>query len=676
MKRHLTQFALVLLLPLILLSGFFLWLLVSQERTSIENHTLDTAQALSITIDREIYGLQRAAEIIGYSNILKNGRFDILQTTLRDMAAELKIIITIYDPEAKLLVSSDAAHLADVPLLSKADLEDVSAERPTYVSGILRAGQENSEYFTVLRQVRVEGRVQYYLALTMEAQRINDILNIQNIHKNWTAFVVDQNDNILARSSNREGYSGGLIPENLRAIAQEKAGDWSGEILDGNQVFGYYIRSDLSGWRTAIGINRAELNRPVWIAFAYFILSLAGTVLLSVLLAGFFGRKISRPVRKLAAQAKAVGDVQPFKPLKSGIDELDVVSDALVEADKRNRLKEVRLLEAQLRLQMALDAGNIGVWEYNPDDAEVTLDGRASQMLAFKDRYKINFDTDFMPLVYDEDKQRVEAALSGALQSGDIVRETFRIRDEDQLHPLWVTGIGRRIYTDSGKPSVLGLIVNVTAEQEALQQRDVVEQELNHRLKNMFAVIISLMNLSARGKTDVQDYVSQMRERMSALAGAFTLTYQNNTTALNTQTHISLNDLLRRLAEPYSFADRKRIHITGEELSCPVGHITPMSLVFHELVTNAVKHGALSVPQGFVEIRLSKRPPHMVIEWLEEQGPEITQEPSKRGFGSRLKQVSIDVQMQGSFKEIWAKQGLICIIELPLPVLSEQQAKH
>lgn len=676
MKRHLTQFALVLLLPLILLSGFFLWLLVSQERTSIENHTLDTAQALSITIDREIYGLQRAAEIIGYSNILKNGRFDILQTTLRDMAAELRIIITIYDPEAKLLVSSDAAHLADVPLLSKADLKHVSAERPTYVSGIMRAGQENSEYFTVLRQVIVEGRVQYYLALTMEAQRISDILNIQNIHKNWTAFVVDQNDKILARSSNREGYSGGLIPENLRAIAQEKAGNWSGEILDGNQVFGYYIRSDLSGWRTAIGINRAELNRPVWIAFAYFILSLAGTVLLSVLLAGFFGRKISRPVRKLAAQAKAVGDVQPFKPLKSGIDELDVVSDALVEADKRNRLKEVRLLEAQLRLQMALDAGNIGVWEYNPDDAEVTLDGRASHMLAFKDRYKINFDTDFMPRVYDEDKQRVEAALSGALQSGDIVRETFRIRDEDQTHPLWVTGIGRRIYTDSGKPSVLGLIVNVTAEQMALQQRDVVEQELNHRLKNMFAVIISLMNLSARGKTDVQDYVSQMRERMSALAGAFTLTYQNNTTALNTQTHISLNDLLRRLAEPYSFADRKRIHITGEELFCPVGHITPMSLVFHELVTNAVKHGALSVPQGSVEIRLSKRPPHMVIEWLEEHGPEITQEPSKRGFGSRLKQVSIDVQMQGSFKEIWAKQGLICIIELPLPDLSEQQAKH
>lgn len=676
MKRHLTQFALVLLLPLVFLSGFFLWLLVMHERTRIENQTLDVTQALSITIDREIYGLQRAAEIISYSNILRNGRFDILQTTLRDMAAELNIVMTIYDPEAKLLVSSDTDHISDIPLLTKADLERVSLEKPTYVSGLMRARPDDPYYFTVLRPVIVEGRLQYYLALSMEVQRISDILNIRDLHKNWTAFVVDPNDRVLARSSDSKAYVGKLIPDNLRAVTRDTEGFWRGTILDGNEVFGYYIRSDASGWRTAIGVNRTELSRPVWLAFAYFVFLLAGTILLSVVLAGFFGRKISRPVRKLAAQAKAVGDIAEVKPLKSGIEELDVVSVALVEADKRNRTKELRLLEAQLRLQMALDAGNIGVWEYNPDDGEVMLDGRASHMLAFQDRHKINFGTDFMPLVHDEDKLHVQTALGNALQSGEIVRETFRIRDEDQPHPLWVTGIGRRIYTDSGKPSVLGLIVNVTAEQMALQQREVVAQELNHRLKNMFAVIISLMNLSARGKTDVQDYVSQMRERMTALASAFTLTYQSNTTALSTQTHISLNDLLIRLAEPYGFADQERIRVTGEALLCPVGHVTPISLVFHELVTNAVKHGALSVPQGSVEIRLSKQKPVMTIEWLERHGPEIAQEPSKRGFGSRLKQMSIDVQMQGSFKEVWAKEGLICIIQLPLPDLSEQENRQ
>lgn len=674
MKRHLTLFALALLLPLIILVGFFLWLLVLQERSHIENQAFDVTQSLAVTIDREVYGLQRAAEIISYSNILKNGRFDILQTTLHDMAQELNINITVYDPEAKLLVASDPARVGDLPLLTKTDLAAAKAAGKPYVTGVRRAHENTPFCFTVVRPVFVDGKINYFLALSMEAQRITDLLNLSGISKNWIAVVVDQNDQVLARNNNSNDYTGQLIPDKLRAEAIDKQGRWRGQILDGNQVAGYYIRSPLSDWRIAIGVNRSELNWPVWVAFAYFIILLLGTLLLSALLAGFFGRRISKPVRKLAAQAMAVGDVQAIKPLGSGIRELDVVSEALIQADKRNRAKELKLLEAQLRLQMALDAGNIGVWEYNPEDAEVSLDGRASHMLAFKDRRKINFVTDFMPLVHEEDKLRVETALSNALTSGDIVRETFRIRDTEQPHPVWVTGIGRRIYTDIGKPSVLGLIVNVTAEQLALEQREVVAQELNHRLKNMFAVIISLMSLSARGKTDVQDYVGQMRERMTALAGAFELTYQKTPAVTGQHSTISLNELLTRLTQPYVFSDLERISIEGDALSCPVAHVTPMSLVFHELMTNSVKHGTLSVPQGHVRIELSAYEDFMRIEWRETGGPQIMQEPSQRGFGSRLKQLSIDVQMRGSFKEIWDKNGLVFVIELPLPDMPSEKS--
>ena len=666
MRRHLTQFALALLLPLIVLIGFFLWLLVLQERNHIENQTFEVTQSLTITIDREIYGLQRAAEIISYSSILKNGRFDILQNTLREMARELKINITLYDPEAKLLVASDPAQSGDVPLLSTADLERAQRAAPTYVTGVRRAHDKAPYYFSVIRPVFADGKIRYFLALTMEAQRISDLLNMGGLSKNWIAIVVDQNDQVLARSSNSIDYTGQLIPNNLRAVTQDMQGHWGGKILDGKEVFGYYIRSALNDWRVAIGVSRSEYNQPVWVASGYFVFLLLGTLLLSALLAGFFGRKISAPVKKLAAQAKAVGDVQSIRPLHSGISELDVVSDALIEADKRNRNKELKLLEAQLRLQMALDAGNIGVWEYNPEDAGVTLDGRASHMLAFQGRRQISFVEDFLPVVHEEDKLRVQTAMENALQSGDLVRETFRVYDADP-HTLWVTGIGRRIYTDSGKPSVLGLIVNVTAEQMALEQREVVAQELNHRLKNMFAVIISLMSLSARGKSDVEDYVRQMRERMTALAGAFELTYQKSAPGLVNKTHISLNDLLSRLARPYAFSEQERITVEGDALLCPVSHVTPMSLVFHELVTNSVKHGALSVPQGHVTIRLSKHDAFMRMEWLESDGPEILKEPAQRGFGSRLKQLSIDVQMQGSFKEIWDRKGLVCIIQLPLP---------
>lgn len=672
MKRHLTQFALVLLLPLIVLVGFFFWQLVLKERGLIESQAVDAAQSLSVVVDREVYGLQGAAEILSYSSILKTGQLDIFQSSAHDMARELKIRIALYDLESKPLVLSEPLLQKDWPLLTKSELQEASKLTKPYITGIARAHANAPYYYTVVRPVYVEGQARYYLGLSMDVRRISDLLTLSGISERWIVAVIDRDNHILARNKDSEAYAGKLAPLSLIENTKAMQGRWEGQTLDGTNVLAFYNRSYLSDWRIVIGIKRSEFNQPLWNALGYFVLLAFGTILLSAILAGFFGRRIAAPVKRLAAQAKSIGGSQPVAPLKSGIRELDIVSDALILADERRRKKEVSLLESQLRLQMALDAGRVGVWEFNPETQELKLDGRTSQMLAFDGRLSADFTKDFLPSIHEDDRVRVEVALKNILTTGEIVRETFRICDEGHKNFVWVNGIGRRIYTDEGKPSVLGLIVNVTAEQLALEQREVVAQELNHRLKNMFAVIMSLMSLSARGKTDVQDYVRQMRERITALAGAFELTYQKGASVTKEGASISLNDLLAQLVRPYAFSEHERITIEGDTLPCAVTHVMPMSLVFHELITNSLKHGALSVPQGKVHVFLSHNDSHMQIEWRESDGPEILHEPSQRGFGSRLKQMSIDVQMQGSYTEIWDKKGLICIIRLPLPHIMKQ----
>lgn len=657
----------MLLLPLIVLVGFFFWQLVLKERGLVENQAVDAAQALSVVVDREVYGLQGAAEILSYSSILKTHQLDIFQSSAHEMARELKIRITLYDLEANPLVLSEPSLQKDLPLLTKNELQAASKISKPYITGITRAHDAADYYFTVVREVAVEGKPQYYLGLSMDVRRIADLLTLSGISEKWIVAVIDQDNHILARNKDSAAYAGRTAPLSLIENTKGLQGRWEGETLDGTDVLAFYSRSLLSDWRVVIGIKRSEFNQPLWNVLGYFVLLALGTILLSAILAGFFGRRIAAPVRRLAAQAKSIGGSQPVAALNSGIRELDIVSDALILADERRRKKEVSLLEAQLRLQMALDAGRVGVWEYNPETKELKLDGRTSQMLAFDGRLSADFTTDFLPSIHVEDRIRVEAALKRVLITGEIVRETFRICDEDHSNFVWVNGIGRRIYNDEGKPSVLGLIVNVTAEQMALEQREVVAQELNHRLKNMFAVIISLMSLSARGKTDVQDYVKQMRERMTALAGAFELTYKKGASVTEEGASIALNDLLAQLALPYAFSEQGRITIEGDMLPCAVAHVMPMSLVFHELVTNSLKHGALSVPQGRVNVFLSKNDDDMQIVWRETDGPEIAHEPSQRGFGSRLKQMSIEVQMQGSYTETWDKSGLVCIINLPLP---------
>lgn len=673
MKRHLTRFALALSLPLIVLAGIFLAVLVRQEREHLDEQALEVTQSLTALVEREINGLINVARIISASGILQSSAPVRGLKNLSDMAHALKVHIALYDHAGNIVFLSDLESKHEVPHLTKSDIEAAATAKSAYLTSVRQANKTDPYYFDIVLPVRVEDKTQYWLALSMEAEHISKLLRTSVIDENWLALVVDQNNRILARSDQEQDYTGQLIADELLSKMQAAYGSWSGRILDGRQFFGYYTSPVGSGWRVVAGVNQSESDHPIWFAIGYFTVLLGGALCLSAFLAGYFGRKIAVPVKKLAEQAQRVGDSVPVIPMHSGIHELDVVSDALVEAGQRNRLKEQKLTEAQLRLQMALDVGNIGVWEYDPETETAMIDVRTSQMLTYQEIHQVYYLHDFLPMIVEEDRPLVVKGLEKALRTGEVVREIYRVRDNEQGSTIWVSSMARAIKQESGKVSLLGLIVNVTAEQKAQVQREVVAHELSHRLKNMFAVITSLMNLTAHGKTDVQDYVRQMRERIAALANAFELSYQKGSFESGQDKFVSLNALLQRLSDPYTFGEDGRIFIEGDALRCPLSHVTPISLVFHELVTNSIKHGALSLPTGHVIIRLSLHASFMQMQWIEKGGPEITGEPVQRGFGTRLKELSIDVQMQGSFREIWSKEGLICIIQMPLPDLPDDE---
>jgi two-component sensor histidine kinase len=123
-----------------------------------------------------------------------------------------------------------------------------------------------------------------------------------------------------------------------------------------------------------------------------------------------------------------------------------------------------------------------------------------------------------------------------------------------------------------------------------------------------------------------------------------------------------------------SFPDRERISIEGDALYAPLP-MSPMSLVFHELMTNSVKHGErCQCRRGHVRIELSAYEDFMRIEWRETGGPQIMQETVTAWFWPRLKQLSIDVQMRGLFNEIWDKKRPCFVIELPLPDMPSERA--
>ena len=105
-------------------------------------------------------------------------------------------------------------------------------------------------------------------------------------------------------------------------------------------------------------------------------------------------------------------------------------------------------------------------------------------------------------------------------------------------------------------------------------------------------------------------------------------------------------------------------------ITCPNKMLGPqaaqsIAIVLHELVTNAVKYGALSVPAGHVRVECSLKPNQdLLIRWTEAEGPEVTP-PSREGFGTRAIKMLIQNQLQGDVHFNWHPTGLACLIDIP-----------
>ena len=205
----------------------------------------------------------------------------------------------------------------------------------------------------------------------------------------------------------------------------------------------------------------------------------------------------------------------------------------------------------------------------------------------------------------------------------------------------------------------------------ARERSDLLARELNHRVKNLFSVILAIISMAGRGASaEVRNAILDLRERIHALSLAHAVSQG--------QLHqeiIALKDFLSSTLEPYrgeNPAD-SRVSMEGPSVDIPAKSVTPMGLVVHELATNAVKYGALSVPDGRVVIEwevLARDPeleggPILAMTWSERGGPPA-QQPKREGFGSTMLRLAAH-QLQGTFDRRWTADGLVAELRLPLP---------
>jgi two-component system CheB/CheR fusion protein len=201
--------------------------------------------------------------------------------------------------------------------------------------------------------------------------------------------------------------------------------------------------------------------------------------------------------------------------------------------------------------------------------------------------------------------------------------------------------------------------IDVTSLRKAEAHHKVLIAELNHRVKNMLTVVISIVEQTYRTSSDPQDFKDRFVGRIRAMANSYELLSREN------WTEARIGELLRPELAPFGM---ERVHADGPAIKLNPRQAMSLGMIVHELATNASKYGALSAANGKVDITWKEDSGtagrEVVFIWRESDGPQIA-EPAKRGFGLKLIQSETSYGLGGSAGIDFNPTGLSITLRFP-----------
>jgi PAS domain S-box-containing protein len=278
-------------------------------------------------------------------------------------------------------------------------------------------------------------------------------------------------------------------------------------------------------------------------------------------------------------------------------------------------------------------------------------------------------------ILYPPDKEGEETEIIERLTRGESIEhyETIRRRKDGSLVDISLTV--SPIRNSAGKLVGASKIARNNTERKCAQERQLLLlREMNHRVKNLFALAGSLVSLSARSAKSAKDLDAAVRGRLAALARAHELTLPELTDDGEERFRLtSLADLIATIFAPYGVGsehENSRLSTQGPEVQIGGKALTGIALLLHEFATNAAKHGALQTPDGRVIINWSAEDGELKLTWTEQGGPAIAETPKNEGFGSVLARATVTGQLSGRMSHAWTRDGLVIRLSAPLDRLA------
>lgn len=429
---------------------------------------------------------------------------------------------------------------------------------------------------------------------------------------------------------------------------------------------------DCRQWfKSAVGLDVAETPRDI--SFCQFVVAANKPMVVTDALADprfrdnplvtgapdirFYAGVPLRAYNEVVLGTLCVIDRKPRPPLTPA--EIERLEDfaAIIMAEADLRRISIERDAAGHMLERALDFSGVATWQLDPRTDKLRWHGAVAELWGADYESALATAEQAFERIHPEDHALVRAVLEDSMANGTPYAVEHRI-----LHPergiRWLS-IRGDWDVRSNDALLTGVSIDITEQRNRRDNDTILMRELHHRMRNLFATVGAIISLTRHAATDVDDYVDRISSRLDALNRA-----QNVLLGANFLTG-SMHALMREVEAAFP-----RVIWSGPDLELPENAVVAMALLFNELATNAVKHGALASETGQVGVHWTQDAEgeadrRFELVWTESGGAPVEGPPARTSFGTLLMERSVRNNLGGTIERRWEPGGLVCTITLP-----------
>jgi PAS domain S-box-containing protein len=351
-----------------------------------------------------------------------------------------------------------------------------------------------------------------------------------------------------------------------------------------------------------------------------------------------------------------------------------MAAHAAIALDNEKMLRAIRA-ESDQRRASVLARNRLAAVVESSDDAILTkdLDGiitswnqGAAELFGYPAEEAIGKS---ITVLLPPDRQDEEPAILARIRSGERIEPYETVRQHKNGSLIDISLSVSPLKDSTG--DIIGastIARNITERKRAQEQERLLIREMNHRIKNLFALASGIISLSARDAETPQALKTMATERLAALARVHNLTLARHgqfDAAATMPT--TLHALIEAILKPYEGRPdaARRIELGGDDLLLSASATTSFALLMHEFATNAAKYGALSDERGTIAIEVRRTPDRLMITWMERNGPPAASPTPSEGFGSYLAKATVKT-LDGQIAHDWDAAGVTVRLDVAL----------